>query len=378
MTRFNLMLADSDEHYIDSLGKYISSNYGNRFNVSIYTHQDAFRKLLGESLSKTDIMLLTSEFLFEEILNADAGTKIILTPSKQEKNINDFPCIFKYQPADKIVGDLISICSGMDLGADFLVKGSKKTRMVAVLSPQGGSGKTTIATGLSYQLGRLGARVFYLNIEPISSASFLMNLPENKCDMNEVLYHIKQNAKNMPVIIEKAIQHDKRLNVDYFASTGCSLELDELNEKDMSRLLSEIKGLGKYDAVVVDMQTGFNRFSIPVLLSSDALVIVTAPDITLSSKLSVFNKEMERIAAGTDWKEDCVIIHATNQISGHGSPEDFQFSQGYCDVRIPYLKDIYELREGTPVYNTESRINVYMKHMAQCLAEKLSLEPEGR
>ncbi|MEN8906257.1 MAG: hypothetical protein ABF289_09910 [Clostridiales bacterium] len=161
---------------------------------------------------------------------------------------------------------------------DKIVKSNKDdeiskdtTKIIGVYSVNGGSGKTTIAVGLSIIASEDKKQVFYLNMENFnSSLNFFRGRVDTVAENN--------TKKNLDKIKDFKLTRciDDNFNVHYFLPDENYLENRFQNLND---LINYIKIGGKYDYIVIDIDSsGLTRdlnlinkcdFSICVLLSNN-------------------------------------------------------------------------------------------------------------
>ena len=99
------------------------------------------------------------------------------------------PSIFKYWHCIQLSENFLKYKVYRGIGL-FLCGGLPDARVIAVYSPIGGSGKSTIAAGLSVQCARRGMKVLYLNFERASCTSAFFN-PGQGVNLSRVMLSIK-------------------------------------------------------------------------------------------------------------------------------------------------------------------------------------------
>ena len=372
MSRFNLVLADSDEWYIDSLGKFLSGSYKSRFNVNVFTRKELLEEFLEAGCGKTDVLLASPDMIPEKAVQRfEPDMVIVLSDGKKPEKYDTMPCINKYQPGERIVNSIMEIYSAVNSGMVSVLKGSKKTTLISVYSPVGGSGKTTIALNLSIQLSRMGLEVFYLNLESVNTSDCFLKSTDSGHNLSSVLLCLKDYSKRLAVRLESARCFDARFNISYFRPAFCSLELDELTEDDTGRLLSELRDLGQYDVIVADMDSVLNRRNMAVLSGSDSIVLLLRQDVQSKYKAECFEKEIRKIAG------DCLeelfsrIIPVINRHSPDTLSEEALVNGKEVKYRIPCVIDIYSTRNGLKELNPDSNIGSCLKEPARGILESI-------
>jgi len=154
----------------------------------------------------------------------------------------------------------------------------KKIKVIAVVSPKGGAGKTTTTANLSAAFSNRGISVLALDTNITTPALGLhFGITKPSITFKEVL------DKNLPV--SRAINfYNEYLHV---IPSAMSIELKyrplPLQEKiaklanHYDLLLTDL--VKRYDLILLDSAPGFNAESISAMLTSDALIMVTNPEL---------------------------------------------------------------------------------------------------
>lgn len=292
MTRLKLVIADTDEAYVENITGYFMLNYSQRFQVSSFTDKACLIEYLSDEGHKIDVLLIGSEMYSDEIPKENVATVILLTSERPNSENNDHYLIDKYQQGDKIAGDIFNIYAQRDDADVINVKGEKSTKIVAVYSPIGGSGKTTIATSCAIQCAQNGLGIFYLNLEDFQSTALFCDCRRGQ-NLSNILYYIKENSKNLQLRIEAAKCIDPEYKLHYFCPPESLLDLQESKPEELKALLDEFKNMSQYDIVFVDMSSSFDDKNIAVLDASDEILLVLPQDAVSDIKIDLFSNEMD-------------------------------------------------------------------------------------
>jgi hypothetical protein len=109
MTRLRLIIADTDETYVESLVGYFMLNYSQKFQVSSFTNKEYLIEYLSDENNKIDILLIESNLFSNEIPKENIATIIQLIEERTGSESNGCSTICKYQQGDKIVSDIFNI-----------------------------------------------------------------------------------------------------------------------------------------------------------------------------------------------------------------------------------------------------------------------------
>lgn len=292
MTRLKLIIADTDETYVESMAGYLMINYSQKFQVSSFTDKQCLIEYLADEGNSIDILLLESSMYSDEIPRKNIENLILLTANKVDSGDNDYFTICKYQQGDKIVSDIFNIYAQKDDGDAVSVTGEKKTKLVAVYSPIGGAGKTTIATSCAIQCAQKGHKIFYLNLEDFQSTPLFCDC-KGEHNLSNILFYLKDKSKNLQLRIEGAKLIDTEYNLHYFCPPESLLDLQDSKPEELKTLLEEFRVMGQYDIVFVDMSSSFDDRNIAVLDACDEILLVLPQDAVSDIKIELFSNEMD-------------------------------------------------------------------------------------
>jgi len=336
MSKLSLAVADMDELYISRIMHFLVSRYSNRFNVSTFTKQPFLIDFLSAADKKVDILLISPELFDSTVLIEKAETIILLCEGRTEGTVRGYDAVYKFQHGDMLVSNIISIFSKKDRGELFIKDGTKKTRVIAVYSPSGGSGKTSIAVGSSIQCAQKGLAVFYLNFEHIDSLLFCSNINRGQ-NLSNIIYHLKERSQNITLKIEGTRCIDSQYNISYFEPPDSIQELNELTAEDYRHLIQQFKLMGQYDIIFVDMSSSFDSCNIALLEESDEILLILAEDYASNVKARVLSNELnilfQKNSSTIKDKISIVLNKCSHNIST--GVDDAGFNGKAASVRLP-------------------------------------------
>lgn len=333
MGRLNLVICDIDEAYTESIVNFLMTNHSQRFQVSSFTKKNLLEGFLNQNSKKIDVLLICPEFYGDDLSKNNITSIVLLASGNMVENIPDVGVIKKYQHGDKLVGDLINIISDKSEVISLNSVGTKKTKVVAVYSPIGGVGKTTISMCLSKQCAKVGLQVFYLNIEALQSTSFFFNC-KGEQNISSILFYIKEKSKNLQLKIEGSRHIDSDTNVHYFCPPDSMFDIQEVESDEIKKLVSELKDMAQYDIVFVDMSSELNNRNLALLEVCDEIILAFPQDAVSGVKAELFEKELEIIRDRKKIDVSDKITIVLNKYSSHMALEIDTIS--ICDKSIEY------------------------------------------
>ncbi|MCX7658857.1 MAG: chromosome partitioning protein, partial [Oscillospiraceae bacterium] len=208
MGRLSLVIADGDEAYADSLIGFVSARYPGRFSASSFSRAEFLESFFNDREKRVDILLMDKKICEALAPEAKAAASkaakavILLCGGACSEDAADYPAVNKYQRGDRLISDIIGIFSEKTgIGAEEAVTGRKKTRIVTVFSPAGGTGKTCIAASLCIRCAQIGMTVFYLNFEDMQSTPLFFEC-SSRYSLSNFLYCLKCKDENLALKIE--------------------------------------------------------------------------------------------------------------------------------------------------------------------------------
>lgn len=314
MAKINIVIADSDELYLNHLSNYLIEHV-NTFEVFSFTTKESLIKFVGDKSNKIDVIAFTEDLMDGTISVANIPAKILLSDGSFTE-LKDFDIVNKYQKADKFISDILLVFAEKTGRVEAVAMGDKDTKIIGFYSPVGGSGKTTLALSCCHSLALSGKRVFYLNAEKLnSSAEFLNRAPSGS--LSDLYLTVKTKGANVGIRIMANKFMDTELNFTYINPAESSLEINELSSDEFKRLIGEFEQLGEFDYVIVDFDSEFTKEKISVLDKCDRIIVPVTPEPLPLAKVKLFIKELSMYDELSDIKQKNMYV--LNKISHQSS-----------------------------------------------------------
>jgi hypothetical protein len=405
MGDLRMAIIDKDKKYMESLAGYIASNYGLSLSPCCFTNLESFTESSKRTADAYDIVLIAPE-LYEKNALAGLSKSVVFLEKEALYPNRGMPSIFKYRHCDSIVGELLEIQSLSGNRDFFLCGGLPDARVIAVYSPIGGSGKSTIAAGLSVQCARRGMKVLYLNFERASCTSAFFN-PGQGVNLSRVMLSIKcgsgfpakhggsSSAKHENGFAAKYCNNFSAKHENGFAAMYCNdfsakcgnnstasgfsaksimnasadseinglscylppespFEWDELSVGEYVFFLDYLKNAGVYNIVIIDMDSCVSEKNLHILQKCDVILLLTVRGAIAAEKMNVLYREILRMDRANDHGICTKIVAVENKhIDREGSCLIHEAMPGFkVDARLPYSREI-ENSEGCEVFFNE-------------------------
>ena len=179
--------------------------------------------------------------------------------------------------------------------------------LVEVFMPvNGGAGATSLAIAYAKRLARQGIPTLYLNFEMLNSSNIFLN-GEGNVGFDEIIYAIKSKKQSVSLKIESSVLKTSE-GLDFFNESRTALDMLEMSDEDISVLIKELQGMGKYRHIIID--SNLNPGSRLKVFSKFAYKIIFVFDDTKQGikKMSDLNEALQIM-------ENSGSIDITNKLS---------------------------------------------------------------
>jgi pilus assembly protein CpaE len=156
-------------------------------------------------------------------------------------------------------------------------------QVIAVFSPKGGAGRTTIATNLALALMReTGQRVVLVDANlQFGDVGVLLNLnPKNR----SVIDAVEGGEPDADIIDSVLIEHSTGIRV--LLAPPAPESADLVTAAYLRKIVDHLRTT--HDWVVVDLPSGLNDHSLTILDAADQIVVIAALEITTIKNVRLF------------------------------------------------------------------------------------------
>ena len=350
MGRISLVIGDIDEDYLEGLMGFLMENYYQKFQVNFFTAQTSLTKYLTESNKKVDILLLAPEMYSISLPIDTMPTKILLTSGKVNLDGKVKHAVNKYQNADRLVNSIINIYAEEDGNEGFSPTGRRKTRIIAVYSPVGGVGKTSVALNCSAYSVQKGSSVFYLNLENINSSTCLFRSSSEQ-NLSNIFYYLKEKNKSLSLKLEGVRCVDEETGVYYFAPPDSIMEIEALNPPEIQELIRVLKNTGLYDVIYIDMSSNFDKRNVAILEAVDEIFFIGEQEEGSNCRVKACMKELDILFQRNQIpiREKITPITNKNQRNDYLKAKEVTICGKVAKVRLPFVQ-----RETDDLFITDS------------------------
>ena len=317
MLKVNIVLADSDEMYLNNLAGYLNEK-NPAVSISVFTRAKSLEAYLASAQERVDAVVISADFAVGAVKSAAIPAKIILSDGSIFDD-PEFVSVNKYQKFEKLMNDILMICAEKTGHAEIASKGDKDTRIIGFYSPVGGSGKTTLALATAQTLAGLGKRVFLFSAESFLSGIF-PPAEKAKSTLSDVLLSVKSSGKSAELAILAARAVDDSTGISYFSPADSSLEINDVSAGELSAVFDGFEKLKEFDYVIVDLDSGMNERLLGILGRMDMIVMPFGADSISVSKMRSFCAESRKYDEMGAIMEKLIPVLSKTARQGVGNP----------------------------------------------------------
>lgn len=280
---------DFEIDYANNLMDYMNKRGRLSLQISVFSNTAYFIQYAAHTV--VDILLITEDMESEaETLQQYAKNIFLLSEGRYVRENAPHPSIYKYQPAEQVMSEVIDLYVESNHGRAKLqlaVK-TKDSLFIGVCSPQGGSSKSTFAMALANYYGK-EKKTLYLNLDLFGELSWLF-AQDKEYGLSDLLYYVKQRNPNLSLKIAGMVQ--RSCNMDYIPPVRHYSDLVEMEKEDILYLMDAIETDMDYEIIIMDI--GYlHECTLEGLDKCDKLYMTIREDFCSELRKKAFYKQLE-------------------------------------------------------------------------------------
>lgn len=301
-----LAVFEPKEEYANLFLNYVKELGDNLFDTRVFTKVTALKEFMKEN--RVDVLLASEQSEYEEI-RKEAGFTILLTEGRMIRERDAHPSVYKFQSAEQILREVFELCAEEyeDKSTYYLPKQIRCCRQLAVFSPYGGTGKTTLSVVLGHLLGA-NKKVLVVNLEAFSRSCGWLPQGED-AELSRLIYYMKQGRKDLHMKLQSL---NRRVgNADYLCGVNHYLDIQGMEKIDLEQLFHALWEYTSYDVIIYDIS--FLNEGIESLLEQcDVLYEPVIGESQEEFWIEKFTKEKQKILK-EKWKQ--VVLPREDRLS---------------------------------------------------------------
>lgn len=279
--KIKLAILEKDQNYLNRIVNAFSTKYPDKFEIYSFTEQNIAMSMLDTS--RIDILVASNAFEIDVNSLPKRCGFAYLVDSSDVETFNDRKAISKFQKVDLIYKQVLSIYSEISSIGPAIKLGDGNTFFALFTSPAGGDGASTMAAAAAMYFASKNKKTLYLNLEMIGSSDLFFS-GEGQFDMSDIVFALKSKNTNLSMKLESCVKQDK-CGVYFYSQSKVALDMLEINADDIIRLISELKIMGSYDYVILDVDFSLNKEAFKVLGCVDSVIWVGSGSEVSNTKI---------------------------------------------------------------------------------------------
>lgn len=268
--RIKLAILEKDPSYLNRIVSAFNTKYADKFEIYSFTDKEMALATLDPS--RIDVLIASDSFdINVEALPKRCGFAYFVDAVDVD-SINDQRAICKFQKADLIYKQILSIYSENSGRAAGLKLGDNHAKVVAFSSPCGGVGASSLAAAFAVRMTKQGKKALYLNLEKYGSSDVFF-AGEGQFDISDIIFSLKSKKANLAMKLESCVKQD-HTGVYFYSQAKFALDMMELGKEEISRFISELRLTGIYDYIVVDIDFSLSKDTLDVFRTMSNIVMV--------------------------------------------------------------------------------------------------------
>lgn len=264
-------VCDKQAEYAHRLMEYMNRKNSFSLKAAAFSNEDSILEYARKN--RVDLLLISENMLNDKTCFLKADKKLVLRETVGFEEYPDLRKIDKFQSAEKIVKEVMSMYEAEMSVARTARALRKNKKIIGVYAPQGSVRKNSFAFAIGQILSRTSSTL-YINLESFAGLSEILGY-SCKSDIGELLYYANQPGcdyvSKLP-LVSVTIQ-----NLDIIPSARSPEDITGVESSKWVEILSNIMARSSYESLVID-------FGNEVGCVSDILEICTSVYVPISDE----------------------------------------------------------------------------------------------
>lgn len=276
-----IAILDSDADYALKLAEYFNLKSGLNYSVSVFTDYESLEIFLSESF--IEVLLISDEFRSHVSSIRNVTNIFVLTEGNVDSILKQYHSLYKYQPSDCILRDVMSCYASSSSNAMIMTTLALSAKIIGVYSPVKRCGKTSFAIAYGC-IASLTEPSLYINLEEYPGFSFFVE-EHALGDLSDLLYFYRQNPGNIDKKL-LALSHTYH-NLTYIPPMHFSYDIKNMEGADLTGFIDAISKTNHFQNIILDISDSVK--DIPELLGiCDVIYMPTTEDAISRHKIDDF------------------------------------------------------------------------------------------
>lgn len=281
-----IAIIDSDLDYLERLSGVLQQY--DELSVAVFTKIESFLEMM--EFENFRIVVFNPDISKQKLQFPTSVMPVCLCAQESENKsmYQDIPVVQKYQRISNIYKEIIKNFAGHVKDSEMDYFKAANTRVIAVHSPVGGSGKTTLALAIAGKILKTGKRVLFLSVEQCNSSSIYCSIQEEGITcLVEAL-----NANNSFELKLKGVIKKNAAGLSYIECFSRLVDYDAVKAEEIEKIITKVRLCDICDYLVIDTGSTLDGINKAVLKNSDRIVLVQRSGELADAKFAMFDNQV--------------------------------------------------------------------------------------
>ncbi len=346
--KIKLAVLDNDLNYLNRFSIAFGTKYADKIEIHSFTDME----LAIAEITKSKFDLLIASEMYEvdtDKLPRHCGFAYF-TESADIDTLRGQTAIGKFQRADLLYKQILSVYSENAEGVSGLRLDGNQAAVILFTSPSGGAGTSSLAAACAMRYAAQGKKVLYLNMEVFGSSDVYFS-GEGQFDMSDIIFALKSKKSNLVFKLESCVKQSPE-NVYFYSAPKMALDMQELSSEETVRFLTELQSSGSYTHIVVDMDFGITRDTLEKYRRAHSIVLVGDGSVNSNSKIERAYASLATVEQNSDAPLTSRLALIYNKCSNKTST-----SVSGTDIRVLGVSPRLEQISGKDVVTRLSKLD---------------------
>lgn len=347
MKKLYVDIADEDRDYVARLARYVrsDSDWRDRISLRVASTLEGLRELTKE---RTADVLIVQASWYETAQEWGLASRLAMLSLDGEETK---PHVWKFQPVPALMEQILGLSvEGGPVGElhGAAGGGERGSRVVAVYSASGGTGKTTLCLHLLRAWKRERLRALYISLETVPSPGWYGSGDWEQTS-SRFLYALQHQPDRFREQWPDWVRRHGTFEFDTLPPFMHLMDGLSLSAEEVGRCLSWIKASGMYDMILVDLDSGLNERVMGAMRGADDLVWLEPGDAIGHDKSRRMLDGLQEI-----WEEAEGIRRKIRRV-GHRTLSSAEAIDGKDRAgSLPYISEWKQVSGWSAVWNNEA------------------------
>lgn len=269
--KIKLAILEKDASYLNRFINVFSTKYAEKIEVYSFTDKDVAVNAL--SSNRIDVFIVSDFFEIDVKEIPQRCSFAYFVDSPNVEMLNDQSAICKFQKIDLIYKQILNLYSENAGNITNLQMNNDACKIIAFASPAGGTGSSTMAAACALHFAMQGKKTLYLNLEKFGCADEFFTA-EGQYDMSDIIFALKSKKTNFSMKLESCVKQNSH-GVFFYSKSKSALDMLELSSSEIVHMLTQIKILGMYEYVILDMDFGLDKESMEIYKQAHEIIWIS-------------------------------------------------------------------------------------------------------